>query len=96
MTLRDEREFEAEIVGADPDFDLAVLRIQSKALLPEVKMGSSDDLMIGETVIAIGNPFGFSHTVTTGVIRWGMPSYMVNSIRLGSTIISLTSSGAAL
>ncbi|MGB5423702.1 MAG: Do family serine endopeptidase [Desulfobacterales bacterium] len=67
-TLQDEREFEAEIVGADPDFDLAVLRIQSKAVLPEVKMGSSDDLMIGETVIAIGNPFGFSHTVTTGVI----------------------------
>ncbi|MGA8242482.1 MAG: trypsin-like peptidase domain-containing protein, partial [Desulfobacterales bacterium] len=68
VTLLDEREFEAEIVGADPDFDLAVLRIQSKAVLPEVKMGSSDDLMIGETVIAIGNPFGFSHTVTTGVI----------------------------
>ncbi|MEJ2476390.1 MAG: trypsin-like peptidase domain-containing protein [Desulfobacterales bacterium] len=68
VTLQDEREFEAEIVGADPDFDLAVLRIQSKVVLPEVKMGSSDDLMIGETVIAIGNPFGFSHTVTTGVI----------------------------
>lgn len=68
VTLQDEREFEAEIVGADPDFDLAVLRIQSKAVLPEVKLGSSDDLMIGETVIAIGNPFGFSHTVTTGVI----------------------------
>ncbi|MGW8186896.1 MAG: S1C family serine protease, partial [Desulfobacterales bacterium] len=68
VTLQDEREFEAEIVGADPDFDLAVLRIQSEAVLPEVKMGSSDDLMIGETVIAIGNPFGFSHTVTTGVI----------------------------
>ena len=68
VTLQDEREFEAEIVGADPDFDLAVLRIQSQAALPEVKMGDSDDLMIGETVIAIGNPFGFSHTVTTGVI----------------------------
>lgn len=68
VTLQDEREFEAEIVGADPDFDLAVLRIQSEAVLPEVQMGSSDDLMIGETVIAIGNPFGFSHTVTTGVI----------------------------
>jgi Do/DeqQ family serine protease len=68
VTLQDEREFEAEIVGADPDVDLAVLRIQSEAVLPEVKMGSSDDLMIGETVIAIGNPFGFSHTVTTGVI----------------------------
>ncbi len=44
------------------------LKIDSKDRLPAIKMGSSDDLMIGETVIAIGNPFGFSHTVTTGVI----------------------------
>ena len=68
VVLQDEREFEAEIEGADLDFDLAVLRIQSDRLLPDVEMGSSDDLMIGETVIAIGNPFGFSNTVTTGVI----------------------------
>ncbi len=68
VTLQDEREFEAEVVGADPDVDLAVLHIDSQTVLPEVQMGSSDDLMIGETVIAIGNPFGFSHTVTTGVI----------------------------
>jgi len=68
VTLRDKREFKAEIVGADPDFDLAVLRIDAPAELPAVDMGSSDDLMIGETVIAIGNPFGFSHTVTTGVV----------------------------
>jgi S1-C subfamily serine protease len=47
---------------------LAVLKIDSKDRLPAIKMGSSEDLMIGETVIAIGNPFGFSHTVTTGVI----------------------------
>ena len=68
VVLEDEREFEARIVGADPDSDLAVLRIDSEQRLPAIKMGSSDDLMIGETVIAIGNPFGFSHTVTTGVI----------------------------
>ena len=68
MVLEDEREFEARIVGADPDYDLAVLKIDSDTPLPAIKMGSSDDLMIGETVIAIGNPFGFSHTVTTGVI----------------------------
>jgi Do/DeqQ family serine protease len=68
VTLQDEREFEAEIIGADPDFDLAVLRIRDKAGLPSVPMGNSENLMIGETVIAIGNPFGFSHTVTTGVI----------------------------
>ncbi len=68
VVLQDEREFEARIVGADPDSDLAVLKIDSKDRLPAIKMGNSDDLMIGETVIAIGNPFGFSHTVTTGVI----------------------------
>ncbi len=68
VVLRDEREFEAELVGAAPDFDLAVLRIESKEPLPAIQMGNSDDLMIGETVIAIGNPFGFSNTVTTGVI----------------------------
>ncbi|MEJ5360015.1 MAG: trypsin-like peptidase domain-containing protein [Desulfobacterales bacterium] len=66
--LLDEREFEARIVGADPDSDLAVLQIASPERLPSIPMGRSDDLLIGETVIAIGNPFGFSHTVTTGVI----------------------------
>jgi serine protease Do len=68
VMFQDEREFEAKIVGADPDSDLAVLKIDSEKQLPDATMGSSDDLMIGETVIAIGNPFGFSHTVTTGVI----------------------------
>jgi Do/DeqQ family serine protease len=68
VVLKDEREFEARIVGTDPDSDLAVLKIDSDKPLPAINMGSSDDLMIGETVIAIGNPFGFSHTVTTGVI----------------------------
>ncbi len=68
VILKDEREFEAQIVGADPDSDLAVLRISSQESLPAAEMGTSEDLMIGETVIAIGNPFGFSHTVTTGVI----------------------------
>ena len=68
VVLKDEREFEANIVGADPDSDLAVLQINAQQALPAIEMGNSDDLMIGETVIAIGNPFGFSHTVTTGVI----------------------------
>ena len=68
IILNDERKFEAQIIGADPDSDLAVLRISSKDPLPAVEMGNSDNLMIGETIIAIGNPFGFSNTVTTGVI----------------------------
>jgi Do/DeqQ family serine protease len=68
VVLQDEREYEARIIGADPDSDLAVLKIDTREKLPSIAMGNSDDLMIGETVIAIGNPFGFSHTVTTGVI----------------------------
>lgn len=68
VMLNDKREFEAAIVGMDPDSDLAVLKIPSEQTLPAIQMGNSDDIMIGESVIAIGNPFGFSHTVTTGVV----------------------------
>ena len=81
VVLLDERTFKAQLVGADPDSDLAVLRITSEEALPAIAMGRSDDLMIGETVIAIGNPFGFSHTVTTGVI-----SALNRSIRTNDTI----------
>ena len=68
VTLIDKREFNAHLVGADMKSDLAVIKIESKESLPHVKLGRSDDLMIGETVIAIGNPFGLQHTVTTGII----------------------------
>ena len=68
VRLLDGRSFEAEVVGAEPDFDIAVLRLKDAKDLPAVRMGDSTDLMPGEDVIAIGNPFGFSHTVTTGVI----------------------------
>jgi Do/DeqQ family serine protease len=68
VVLSDGREFEADIVGTDPESDLAVLRIKTDADLPAIEMGDSGDIMIGETVIAIGNPFGFSNTVTTGVV----------------------------
>jgi len=68
VALADGREFEAELVGADPNNDLAVLRIVSDEKLPFTPPGDSKDLMVGEPVIAIGNPFGFSNSVTTGVI----------------------------
>lgn len=68
VILKDDRQFEAKIVGADSESDLAVLKISAEEKLPAIEMGKSDDLLIGETVIAIGNPFGFSNTVTTGVI----------------------------
>jgi serine protease Do len=68
VTLADDRDFKAQLIGADSDSDLAVLKVKSDKPLPYINMGNSDDLMIGETVIAIGNPFGLSHTVTTGVV----------------------------
>ncbi|HTO54056.1 MAG TPA: trypsin-like peptidase domain-containing protein [Myxococcota bacterium] len=68
VTLSDGRQFDAELVGGDPASDLAVVRVKSKDPLPTPKLGDSDDLMIGESVIAIGNPFGLNSTVTTGVL----------------------------
>jgi len=68
VTLIDKREFDAHLVGADRKSDLAVIKIDSKEPLPFVEMGRSDDLMIGETVLAIGNPFGLQNTVTTGIV----------------------------
>ncbi len=68
ITLADGRTFDARVVGADPTNDVAVLEIETDENLPWVQPGSSSDIMVGEPVIAIGNPFGFSNTVTTGVI----------------------------
>src|SRR5215472_8296150 len=68
VSLADGREFDAKLVGADPNNDLAVLRVESKETLPWIPPATSSDIMVGEPVIAIGNPFGLSNTVTTGVI----------------------------
>jgi Do/DeqQ family serine protease len=68
VRLMDGREFGAELLGSDPDFDLAVLRLAGQGELPEARIGRSSDILIGETVVAIGNPYGYTHTVTTGVI----------------------------
>ena len=67
MSLADGREFDATLIGADPNNDIAVLRVETDEKLPWIPPGTSADLMVGEPVIAIGNPFGLSHTVTTGV-----------------------------
>jgi serine protease Do len=68
VILRDEREFEAQVIGRDPKTDLALLKVQTSVDLPTVPLGNSDMLRIGEWVMAIGNPFGLSHTVTVGIV----------------------------
>jgi serine protease Do len=68
VSLADGRQFDATLVGGDPGSDLAVVRVLADAPLPAPRLGNSDDVMIGETVVAIGNPFGLNHTVTTGVL----------------------------
>jgi len=68
VSLPDGTEFDASVIGADPNNDIAVLRAETDEDLPWISPATSSDLMVGESVIAIGNPFGLSSTVTTGVI----------------------------
>jgi Do/DeqQ family serine protease len=68
VILEDGRSFDAEVIGSDAANDLAVLKVNAKGPLPVAKLGTSSDLMIGETVVAIGSPLGLSKTVTAGVV----------------------------
>jgi S1-C subfamily serine protease len=69
ITLSDQRTFKARLVGASPEHDLAVLQIDVQDdLPPPVSIGTSADLKVGQKVLAIGNPFGLDHTLTTGVV----------------------------
>ncbi|MFQ5712598.1 MAG: S1C family serine protease [Candidatus Scalinduaceae bacterium] len=80
VRMQDGKSYDADLVGADPDHDLAVLRINASNLnITPVMVGSSKDLRVGQKVEAIGNPFGLDSTLTTGVIS-----------ALGRTIQSMT------
>jgi len=69
VTLADQSSYDATMVGAFPDRDLAVLRIEApKAKLPPLAVGASRDLQVGQRVLAIGNPFGLDQSLTTGII----------------------------
>ncbi len=69
VTLADQRSYPASLVGASPEHDIAVLEIKVPSNPPPpLPIGTSADLRVGQTVLAIGNPFGLDHTLTTGVI----------------------------
>ena len=68
VSVNGEKEYEAELIGADPLSDIAVLKIKSKDKFAPVKFGDSDTARVGDWVIAIGNPFGLGGTVTSGII----------------------------
>lgn len=68
VILKDEKEFDAEIVGRDPNTDLALIKIKATDNLPVLTFGNSDTLAVGQWVVAIGNPFGLEHTVTAGIV----------------------------
>ena len=69
VTLADGSEWQGTVIGAEPDFDLAVVKIDAPAReLPPIAVGASNDLLVGQKVFAIGNPFGLDQTLTTGII----------------------------
>jgi Do/DeqQ family serine protease len=67
VTLRDGRQLEAELVGTDPETDIAVIKIPSEDIV-HIKTTDSDELRVGDFVVAIGNPFGLGQTVTSGIV----------------------------
>ena len=70
VTLADGRVLKAEIVGTDPAIDVALIRVSGNGPLPVAPLGNSDDLRVGEWVCAIGNPLGYVHSVTVGVVSF--------------------------
>jgi len=70
VTLADGRSFRGEVVGTDPAIDVALLKISGARDLPEAPLGNSDELRVGEWVCAIGNPLGYVHSVTVGVVSF--------------------------
>ena len=68
ITLSDNRSLKAEVVGSDPGTDIAVIQVSEANDLSEMPLGDSQNVRVGDFVVAIGNPFGLSHTVTSGIV----------------------------
>lgn len=93
ITLFDNREFKARLVGADPSTDMAVLKIDANNL-PAIELGNSDEVKVGEWALAVGNPFDLTSTVTAGIIS--AKSRDINIIRKGAPIESFIQTDAAV
>jgi len=97
VRLADDREFEAELVGSDPDSDIAVLKVDAENLTA-ITVGDSEQLEVGDFVVAIGNPFGLRQTVTSGIVsalgRSGLGNRYENFIQTDASINRGNSGGA--
>jgi serine protease Do len=85
VRLHDEREFSGKLVAADPRRDLAVVVFETREQLPLADLGNSDDLHVGDLVLAVGNPFGFESTVTMGIV-----SALGRRAEVGASVANLT------
>jgi serine protease Do len=85
IRLNDAREFTGKLVGTDPRRDLAVVAFETREEVPIARLGNSDQLQVGDLVLAVGNPFGFESTVTSGII-----SALGRQANNGSSIASFT------
>lgn len=99
VRLNDDREFAAELIGSDPESDIAVLRIQAENLV-ELPIADSDALRVGDFVLAIGNPFGLRQTVTSGIVsglgRHGLGKRFEDFIQTDASINPGNSGGALI
>lgn len=86
VTLQNDDDYEAKVVGTDPQIDIALIKIEPKSSLPVLPFGDSDKLRVGEWVIAIGNPLALKHTVTVGVVSAKSRKNMSDNTSLTSFI----------
>ncbi|HQN98899.1 MAG TPA: trypsin-like peptidase domain-containing protein, partial [Bacteroidales bacterium] len=95
VTLNDKRVYKAKVVGTDPSTDLALIKIDENNL-PYLIYGNSDDLKVGEWVLAVGNPFNLTSTVTAGIVSAKARNINILGDRTGQTIESFIQTDAAV